>query len=280
MTELVSEQRRQKALGIIKRLRLMDDDFMKRCLKDNKPAVECILRIIMDMPDLNVQTIHIEDTIPSLQGRGVRLDVHAIDTTGKEYDIEVQRSDKGASQKRARFNSSMLDINSLQSGDDFELLPETYVIFITEHDVLKHGLAVYRIERMIQGINCLFDDKEHIIFVNGAYQGNDNIGKLMHDFRSSNPNDMLLEPLKETVYRYKNNPEEVVRMCKEIEDWMKEERAEGEATGEARGEARGKENERMNSIRAIMDTAGVTAEKAMEMLKIDKSLWKKYMALL
>lgn len=54
----------------------------------------------------------------------------------------------------------------------------------------------------------------------------------------------------------------------------------GEARGEARGEERGRENERMNSIRAIMRNAGVTAEKAMELLGIDKSLWKKYLALL
>lgn len=33
-------------------------------------------------------------------------------------------------------------------------------------------------------------------------------------------------------------------------------------------------------IRALMETASVTAEKAMELLKIDKTMWKKYLALL
>lgn len=98
------------------------------------------------------------------------------------------------------------------------------------------------------------------------------MGQLMNDFRSRNPDDMILEPLKEVVSRYKNNPEEDAEMDKELEDWLNEERSEGRAEG--------RETERMGSIRAIMETAGVTAEKAMEMLKIDKSLWKKYLALL
>lgn len=173
-----SEKRHQRALHIIKHWRLMDDEFMKRCLKDNIPAVECILRIIMEIPDLQVKTVLIEDTIPNLQGRGIRLDVHAIDSTGKEYDIEVQRANKGASKKRARFNSSLLDLNALKKGDDFEMLPETYVIFITENDVLKLGLSIYHIDRVIRESQQLFDDKEHILYVNGDYRGQDALANL------------------------------------------------------------------------------------------------------
>ena len=38
---------------------------------------------------------------------------------------------------------------------------------------------------------------------------------------------MLLDPLKEVVNRYKNNPKEVEAMCAELEKWRLEERAEG-----------------------------------------------------
>lgn len=227
----LQEKRHQRALHIIKHWRLLDDDFMKRCLKDNIPAVECILRIIMDMPDLTVQTLIVEDTIPNLQGRGIRLDVHAIDSKNREYDIEVQRSDEGASAKRARFNSSLLDLNSLKKGDKFNDLPETYVIFITENDVLEDGLPLYHIDRTIAETQKKFLDEAHIIFVNGAYHGNDAIGKLTHDFRSSDATKMFLEPLKETVARYKNNPKEVAKMCKELEAWVEEERLTGEENG-------------------------------------------------
>ena len=65
----------------------------------------------------------------NLQGRSTILDVHAIDSTGKEFDVEIQRKDAGAGAKRARHNSSLLDAHILKSGDDTEDIPDSYVIF-------------------------------------------------------------------------------------------------------------------------------------------------------
>ena len=53
----------------------------------------------------------------------------------------------------------------------------------------------------------------------------------MNDFRSSKVDDMILEPLKETVNRYKNNPREVATMCADLEKWSMDERSEGRAEG-------------------------------------------------
>ena len=39
----------------------------------------------------------------------------------------------------------------------------------------------------------------YIIYVNGAYRGNDAIGRLMHDFSCTNPNDMNYKELEEQV---------------------------------------------------------------------------------
>ena len=237
----LQKRRHTRALQIIKRWRLMDDDFMKRCLKNNIPAVECILRIIMEQPDLHVLSVTIEDTIPSLLGHGIRMDVHAVDSAGTEYDIEVQRSDKGAGARRARFNSSLLDLNSLKKGNTYDQLPESYVIFITENDIFKAGLARYHVNRIIEELSRPFNDGEHIIYVNGDYRGSDDIGKLMNDFRSSKVDDMILEPLKETVNRYKNNPREVAAMCADLEKWSMDERSEGRAEGRAEGRTEGAE---------------------------------------
>lgn len=246
------ESRHQRALRIVKRFRLMDDDFMKRCLRDNTAAVACILQIIMKKPDLRVLSVVIEDTIPSLHGRGIRLDVHATDAQQREYDIEIQRSDKGAGRKRARFNSSLLDQDSLSSGEDWEKLPETYVIFITENDVLEHGLPLYHIERIVTELQQPFGDEEHIIYVNGAYEGADEIGQLMNDFRSWDYRQMHFPALRETVQHYKENPEEVSNMCREIEDWLKEEHAEGVSQGLSQGLSQGEKNGENKTILAML----------------------------
>ena len=50
-------------------------------------------------------------SIKNLQGRSVRLDILAVDRENRAYNIEVQRSDRGASEKRARYNLSLIHIS-------------------------------------------------------------------------------------------------------------------------------------------------------------------------
>ena len=64
-------------------------------------------------------------------------------------------------------------------------------------------------------------------------------------------------------------------MTKELEDWLQEECEEVRA--EERAE---REKEHVKYIHSIMKSANVSAEKAMEMLAIDKKLWPKYLAML
>ena len=70
----------------------------------------------------------------NLLGRDIWLDVNAFDGNNEEFDIEIQRADRGADRKRARYHSSILDAHLLRPNDEFKDLPETYVIFITENE--------------------------------------------------------------------------------------------------------------------------------------------------
>ena len=118
----------EKYLEKIKRMRFMDDDFMCAAFKDDPIAVREVLVPIMGRDDLTVQSVTVQDTYTNLRGHSVRLDVVATDSTGKLYDIEIQRSDHGAAEKRARYNLGMLDSHNLAAGGDYSLLPETWII--------------------------------------------------------------------------------------------------------------------------------------------------------
>ena len=74
-----------------------------------------------------------------------------------------------------------MDANLLRKGEKFDELPETYVVFITEHDVIGKGRPLYHISRYIFDTNESFNDGSHILYVNGAYRDETPIGKLMHD---------------------------------------------------------------------------------------------------
>lgn len=149
-----------------------------------------VLRIVLGKPDLKVLDARTQVFVENLLNCSVRLDILATDSTGAKLNVEVQRSDKRAGRKRAIYNSSMMDANLLKKGEDFDKLPETWVIFITENDVMGKGLPLYPIERCFLGIGERFEDGSHIMYVNSAYRGDTPIGKLMHDFSGTDAADM------------------------------------------------------------------------------------------
>lgn len=103
----------------------------------NIEATEFLLNIILERDDMEVIEVigQREYKNPVIGGRSIRIDIYAKDSSGKIYDIEVQRSDEGADVHRARFNSSMIDTRMLKENQKFKELHESYVIFITKNDV-------------------------------------------------------------------------------------------------------------------------------------------------
>lgn len=221
---LTKEELHRQDLERLKQFRYMDDDFMNVCLEDNIEGVELILRIVLEREDITVKSVRTQEPLKNLRGRSATLDVHAVDSTKKEYDIEIQRADSGTGAKRARHNSSLLDSHILKAGEDTKDMPDSYVIFITENDVMKGNQAVYPVERYITigEKQVLFNDGSHILYVNGQYRGNDNIGKLMHDFSCANPEDMNYKILAEKAMYFKQDEKGVVAMCKMLEDMRNE----------------------------------------------------------
>ncbi len=218
------EQTHRQDLERLKSLRYMDDDFMTVCLADNFEGVELILRIVLGREDIKIKSVRTQEPLKNLQGRSAILDVHAVDSTKKEFDIEIQRKDAGAGAKRARHNSSLLDAHILKAGDDTEDIPDSYVIFITENDVMGKNQAIYHIQRYVETNEGkeLFGDGSHIIYVNGKYRGNDEVGKPMHDFSCTNPDDMNYEALAKRARYFKQDEKGVAAMCKIMEDMRNE----------------------------------------------------------
>ncbi|MBQ6996305.1 MAG: PD-(D/E)XK nuclease family transposase [Lachnospiraceae bacterium] len=199
---------------------------MSKVFEDDYECIELLLHIIMEKPDLKVKNARTQYSIKNLLGRSVRLDIHAVDTIGKKYNIEVQRADKGAGAKRARYNSSVIDTNSLLPGSKFADLPETYVIFITETDVMGGNRPIYHIDRVVKETGKNFEDEAHIIYVNCEYRDDTPLGQLMHDFSCKNPSDMYYKILADKTRYYKEDKEGVAAMCKIMEDLINSEKKE------------------------------------------------------
>ena len=221
---MTQEQKYQQMLQRISGFRLLDDDFMTKCFEENIEATELVLRIVLNKPDIKVIKVQTQYSMKNIKGRSLRLDIYATDSEDKKYNIEIQRADKGAGARRARYNSSLIDSNILPAGFEVENLAETYIIFITENDVIGNNKPIYHIDRYIREADEYFDDGSHIIYVNASYKDDTELGKLMHDFSVIEPNDMNFKVLANATGYYKKDKEGIQAMCKAMEDMITDEK--------------------------------------------------------
>ena len=234
------EERYERYKEKIRRYTIMDDIFMRTVFKD-KDCVEYILQVIMNKKDLQVIDQILQQDYKNLQGRSAVLDCVARDETFRQYNIEIQGDKKdGASPKRARYHSGLLDMNTLKPGEDFNKLPETYVIFITRKDELGYNRPICHIDRMVREEDDEFGDEEHIIYVNSKKQEDTELGRLMHDLHCKDAKEMHSDILSNRVYELKETKKGVEEMCRDMEEIYGEGMENGRILGLKEGEEMGR----------------------------------------
>ena len=256
MPENGLEVRYERYKGIIKNFTLMSDIFMRNVFKQRE-CLEYVLQVIMEKQDLKVIEQIIQKDYKNLQGRSAIMDCVARDSEGKQFDVEIQQDNEGASPKRARYHSGLMDMNTLNPGQDFDELPESYVIFITRDDILGYDFPIYHIDRHIKEADDSFQDEAHIIYVNSRKQEDTELGRLMHDLHCRNADEMHSPVLAKRVHELKDTQKGVELMCHEMEKIY----SEGMESGEKRGE-----------LKAKKETALSLAEMGLPVEKIAKAV--------
>ena len=162
------KQEWERVNSLVDTLTLFDDELMGRVFDKNTQATELVLRLILGR-NIKVISVNGQKEIRNAKvgGRNIILDVHAIDVAGEEMNIEVQGGSEGAHVRRARYHSSMLDTG-----------------------MLKESQPLYHVDRYIKETEETFGDGSHIIYVNGSYNGDDAIGKLVSDFHQTDSEKM------------------------------------------------------------------------------------------
>jgi len=224
---LLTEPFNPQYLEALEQFRLIDDTFFDAHMDGNIEAMQLLLNTFFHRNDIIVKEVVTQKSAHNLYGRSARFDVIAVDSDGKIYNCEIQRANEGANPKRARFNNSLIDSREINKGTKYKDFPEIWVIFITEKDIFGAHLPMYHIERSIIELNKPFDDAAHIIYVNGEYRGDDDMGLLMHDFFCADPAKMHFPELAKRADFLKHNNKGVKAMCEIMQKLQDEGRAEG-----------------------------------------------------
>lgn len=235
--DMTMEERWECYRSTIAELTIMSDIFARNVLKE-KTCTEYLLETILGEEKVTVLEQVLQMDYKNLQGRSAILDCVARDRKNRIVNIEIQNEGEGASPERARYHSGLLDMNTLKAGQDFEELPEKYVIFITRDDTMKMNLPIYDIRRKIVNTGKSFADNECILYVNAKIQDDTRLGKLMHDLHCKKADEMYSKVLADRVRILKETPEGVKLMCKEMDEIYNWGIENGEQRGEQRGEKR------------------------------------------
>lgn len=274
-----SEQETQpspEAVEQAKQLNPIDDIFFNK-MGESAEVCEEIISAILQYP-VKVLRVIPQSTIASLQGRGVRLDALAdvmpaveaelltdcpIGAKGAKVNVEVQRSDNDDHQKRALFNAAAVVLNETPKGTKkFKDVPDVIVIFISAFDLFGKGKMWYKIDRILSGLGDVVHNGMSEYYVNTKVKDRStkelaDIADLMEVFEESDRYDYEKFPrTSERKYQFKNTEEGVKKMSDGIQALID------------KGKKEQDQETKMSAIKNVMESFGVTVEKAMESLKI------------
>ena len=121
---------------------LLDNYLMNVCFSDNNEAAQLIVTTLLGRTDITVTETSVQKYLANFKTKSSILDILAKDSQGKIYNIELQRVVEKATPSRARYYNSLIDKEILKKGENYEELPELYVIFVTDGDYFEKGKQV------------------------------------------------------------------------------------------------------------------------------------------
>ena len=251
---------------IIDKMTLFSNTLMQKVFDKNISATEYLLKTVLQRDDIEVIDVKGQYNMqsPLMGGRSITLDIHARITGGDRFDVEVQTDSKGSHLKRARFHSAMMDSRMLKENEDFRKIKNSYVIFIYKRDKFRKGFPVYHVGRYVEETKKAFHDGSHIIYVNGSYKGDDEIGRMIHDFKCENAEDIYNKDLAEGVKHFKETKEGRDEMKDPVEAYAEKR----ERIGKREGKKEGERKTLIQNIKSLMKNMNCTLEQALDALEI------------
>ena len=173
--------------------------------------------------------------------KGVRLDIYAEDENHTHYNVEMQMKKKTALGKRSRYYHSQMVMEALASGEDYETMPDTFVIFVCDFDPFGEHLYCYTFgNECREKKNVKLDDGSCTIFLSTRGENEEEVpAELVRflkfvtaDLEESEEDfqDKLVKRFQETIHNIKADREMGERYMI-FEEMLREEKQEGRQEG-------------------------------------------------
>ena len=189
----------------------ISNDFLFSKLMRDKEICKELIETLLHIKVGEINYIEEQKTIDIMYDKkAIRLDVY-VEDEDKTYNIEMQVTNKKELAKRTRYYQAMIDLNTIEKGETYNKLKESYIIFICTFDPFNKGLSKYSFENICKGDNSLkLEDKTHKIFFNTKAFDNEkdtNIKDLLKYINGENVNNDFINKINEKVAKIKSNDE-------------------------------------------------------------------------
>jgi predicted transposase/invertase (TIGR01784 family) len=198
----------------------LEDDFLFSKVMEDKELCKEFLEKLLEIKIEKIEDPQKEKNCnPTLDAKGIRLDVYVKDEKNTVYNIEMQTTNKDNIPKRLRYYQSGIDIDSLQKGKMYKELSKTYIIFICTFDLFGKGRHRYTFEtRCVEDNSIKLEDESYKIILNTTGIMNDMSDELI-DFLSyiEKSDDETAEKTSSTLVKNIHNRVKKVKNNYEIE---------------------------------------------------------------
>ena len=197
-------------------LKISNDFMFKEVMKSNKGLCKRLVGSIMQQDIEDIVYIETEKTLqPYYDSRGIRLDVILADENHTRYNLEMQArnviSKAGVAllPKRTRYYQSVIDMDMLKQGENFDQLNPLVLIFICTFDFYKEGRYVYTFKsRCLENLELELANDVTVKLVNAkGKQGqvNDLLKNFLEYVMTNKPVDDFTKDVERQVWAVKND---------------------------------------------------------------------------
>ena len=150
------------------RLTLADNFIFCKVLEDNPEVCKHLIEILLNLKIDRIEKPAAEKSLKTdFISHGIRFDVYVKDGNGRSFDIEIQTTHSTSLAKRARYYQGLMDVDNVQHGTGYDVLNESYVVFLCMGDAFGKGFPVYTFRyRADEDKDFLMDDGTVNVFFN------------------------------------------------------------------------------------------------------------------
>ena len=252
----------------------IQSDFIFKKVMSRKRICIHLLEELLQIKIADISYFEAEKSLePDYASRGIRLDIIVADDKNTHYNLEMQvnniknpNTKNYVLPKRTRYYQALMDIDLLQKGQDYDLLPPTYIIFICVFDFFAKGNYVYTFKKhCLEDLNLELSDEATTMILN-TKGTHGNISKDIKSFYDYVNNHIINSDFTRQIddeISYLKLDSKVRREFMLLEarllDERREGRAEGKAEGRVEGKAEGRVEEKIATAKRLL-SMGLTIQ--------------------